>query len=230
MPDLSDRIKHAKNVAEWKVSQTKRIMDTQGKINDFQKQISRKMQVLSESAYNLHALEKLENDELLKICREIDAIHQAIQRTEAEIETIRNEQSPEILESAKMVLSGLICPKCGKDLAGKFCPEHGVEGVRPAATPVVTANGRKCPKCGKSLVDRFCVDCGVEGVDPEDPQENTTATKKQPKEIDPKKKVSAKSTDTEQIKNSEYNLICPQCGKELDMKFCNYCGVEGVEK
>ncbi len=44
------------------------------------------------------------------------------------------------------------CPRCGQDVASKFCPDCGINVTEPP----------KCPKCGATMTSRFCPDCGYD--------------------------------------------------------------------
>ncbi len=48
---------------------------------------------------------------------------------------------------------GWVCPKCGKQATGNFCPECGEKKPAPAGTWI-------CPKCGASNTGKFCPECG----------------------------------------------------------------------
>ena len=49
---------------------------------------------------------------------------------------------------------GWVCPKCGHQATGKFCPECG--------TPKPAPQGSwKCPKCGHEATGKFCPECGT---------------------------------------------------------------------
>lgn len=47
-----------------------------------------------------------------------------------------------------------VCPKCGKTVTGKFCPECGTQKPAPAGSWT-------CPKCGKVNTGKFCDECGT---------------------------------------------------------------------
>ena len=238
MPSIQDRLTHAKNLAEWKVNQQRRILDIQVKISDFEKQIHRSKQLLSDTVYSLYKEKKIQEKELTKVCKDIDTIYLAIEKSKAELEAARNEESPAFVESTPTVYSGLVCPECGMKLTGKFCPTHGVEGV-PASSPTPdtapSKSGLVCPQCGKPVADKFCVQCGVEGVK----QEPKPAPAQEEKPAAPAKAVKTAKTakaspqpKKESKTVEETVLVCPECGKELDkgMKFCNEHGKKGVLK
>jgi len=234
MPNLQDRLTHAKDLAEWKVSQGKRIKDAQVKITDFEKQVQRSKQLLSETTYALHTQNKLQDEELLALCADIDSIYRAIERSEEELERIRNEETPELIDSSKIVFTGLVCPVCGKKLTGKFCPIDGVEGIRIASptTPSVTAafSARVCPKCGKDLKMKFCNDCGVEGVLKTKAAKAPSVKKAETPPADNKPVAKQRKAAPSKSKTVKTELVCPKCKKVLNMKFCNDCGVAGVLK
>lgn len=50
-----------------------------------------------------------------------------------------------------------ICPDCGNENSGKFCPKCGKEKI-------IKQNEEKrfCPSCGNENNDRFCPNCGKE--------------------------------------------------------------------
>lgn len=184
MATLQERLSHAKNVAEWKIDQQARIIQTQKKIDDLIKQAARLMESLALDAYALHQDNKIQK-ELLPVCEEIDSAHHLRENAERELAQIRAENPPELVESELPASGGLVCPVCGQALAGRFCPEHGVEGVaqQPPAAPAQTPSSPEliCPKCGKKLTANFCSDCGLAGVPPgvqEIPKEGHPAVKK----------------------------------------------------
>ena len=49
---------------------------------------------------------------------------------------------------------GVLCPKCGTMITGKFCPECGTPAPAPKAV-------KKCPKCGTETTGKFCPECGT---------------------------------------------------------------------
>ena len=120
--------------------------------------------------------------------------------------------------------SGLHCPECGRSVPKTFCVKCGVKGVKneikneqvtdkPEGEPESTKT--VCPKCGKPLTTKFCNICGSEGV-----TETIKAEEKENK---------VKEIDTvEVIDDIENKLVCPKCGKLVEMKYCNECGEEGI--
>ena len=224
-PTAQDRLKHAKEVAEWRINQGRRILDVQGRINDFEKQVQRSMQILSDTTYSQYKVGKNLLPEINSVCEDIEAIYSALENSRAELEAIKIEEAPSLEESSQ-VYSGLVCPECGKKLTGKFCPVHGNEGIKEAVTYTTSSAAESdliCPECSRPVMDKFCVNCGVEGVKKTSEVEfNST-------------KAAAKSKEPPAVKeekSEEEVLICPDCGKELKdgMKFCNEHGKAGVPK
>ena len=76
-------------------------------------------------------------------------------------------------QPAAVPADGWVCPACGKQAFGKFCPECGAK--KPA-------DGWTCPSCGAVNKGKFCAECGAKkpaaallykcdkcGWEPEDP-------------------------------------------------------------
>jgi len=178
---LQDRIAHAAAVAKWKADQQMRLLKSQSRIGEIEGQIRIQKAALADKTLALYAQEQLTEDDLKQICANIATLHAQIKEQQSLQEAVRSERPPEQqsysaayppaqpAEVPAMPLSGLICPQCGRQLVGRFCPEHGVEGVLPpqAAEPVQTDNATSqlvCPTCGKVLVGRFCPEHGIEGI------------------------------------------------------------------
>lgn len=178
---LQDKIAHAAAVAKWKADQQMRLLRSQGRIGELEGQIRNQKAALADKTLALYAQELLTEDELKQICAAIAGLNDQIKEQHGLQETIRNERPPEqqvysanyppaqSVEIQAAALSGLICPQCGRALVGRFCPEHGVEGVMPPTNPEPVQAGDVtaqlvCPTCGKVLSGRFCPEHGVEGV------------------------------------------------------------------
>lgn len=185
--NIQDRLTHASEVTKWKVDQQSRILKAQNKITDFERQIGKQKAFLANRVYDLFAENKIKNPEVTPICDEIAQLFKAIEDTKIELENIRNEQPPELQEShnIKNIHSGLVCPVCGKELSGKFCPNDGAEGVEPDAGETHSESGLVCPVCGKPVPVKFCMNCGVEGI-PEKKKEEKPKTVEKSKEEKPK--------------------------------------------
>jgi hypothetical protein len=157
-----DKVGNAANVAKWKADQQLRIIKKQGEIRDIENNFYRQKVALSEVVYSLFKNNQIVNEEVLNICSIIAQIEGQIQTEKQNVEAIKQEQPPiQVFEQPPEIInhSGLICPDCGQQLVGKFCPVHGVEGVPPP-----NSSGLVCPICGKALVGKFCPKDGVEGV------------------------------------------------------------------
>lgn len=178
---LQDKIAHAAAVAKWKADQQMRLLRSQSRVNEIEGQIRNQKAALADKALTLYAQAQLLEDELKQICDAIASLHEQIKEQHSLQEAVRSERPPEqqvysatyppaqSVELQPESMSGLVCPQCGRALVGRFCPEHGVEGVAPSQnsesqqSDTVTSQ-MVCPKCGKLLLVRFCPEHGVEGV------------------------------------------------------------------
>ena len=177
---LRDRMEHAANVVKWKADQQRRVLAKQGEIRDVEAQIRTFKSSLGQAALELYESGQLKEKALIEICDQIAESQTTISTKENELESIRNEEPPEEPEGMELPegaeLSGLVCPECGRALVGKFCPEHGVEGVEPEPEPEseeqvvveapVKSDALVCPECGRELSGKFCPEHGLEGVEP----------------------------------------------------------------
>jgi hypothetical protein len=178
---FQDRIAHAAAVAKWKADQQMRLFKSQNRVSEIEGQIRMEKAVLADKALALHAEEQLAEEALQQLCANIAALHAQIKEQQSLQEVIRGERPPEPQvysasyppaqppEPQPESLSGLVCPQCGRQLVGRFCPEHGVEGVQitqnTESVPSADAGPQMvCPQCGKILSGRFCPEHGVEGI------------------------------------------------------------------
>jgi hypothetical protein len=185
---FQNRITHAATVAKWKVDQQTRIFNIQNQIHDLENKIRAKKAELADQALVLYQNNQISEEPLKMICLAIDETHRQIEAKHIEEEHVKHEQAPEMEQYSTKYppqttvtgeKSGLVCPQCGRELLGKFCPIHGVEGVpkvTPIAppsegTPIPVADQLVCPKCHKPLRGIFCPEHGLEGVpfQPENP-------------------------------------------------------------
>jgi len=63
------------------------------------------------------------------------------------------QQEPLQQGAAAPAAGGWVCPKCGTQVTGNFCPECGEKKPAPAGTWT-------CPKCGAVNTGKFCPECG----------------------------------------------------------------------
>lgn len=178
---FQDKIAHAAAVAKWRADQQMRLLKSQNRVGEIEVQIRNQKAALADKALILYEQSQLMEDDLKRICEKVASLHEQIKEQHSLQEAIRNERPPEQqvytstyppIQSVEMQsesMSGLVCPQCERALVGRFCPEHGVEGVIPPRHSEPTqANDsdlqRVCPKCGRLLSVRFCPEHGVEGV------------------------------------------------------------------
>ena len=177
---VQDWFQHQADVVRWKADQQARLFRVQSQVHDLENQIRIQKTALADRAILLFNQSQLTESELVKICTAISELKDRIEQKQAEQETINQERPPQAVDSGINVVlpaSGLKCPVDGQLLAGRFCPEHGLEGI-PVDAPAPPAPGANagssgaqtgatnliCPKCGRTLAGRFCPEHGVEGV------------------------------------------------------------------
>jgi hypothetical protein len=178
---LKDQIAHAAAVTKWKADQQMRLMRSQSRIGECENQIRTVKATLADKALLLYSQEQLVEEDLKQICANISELHRQIKEQQSLQDAIRSERPPEQTIYSSVVptappaetFSGLVCPQCNRPLVGRFCPDHGVEGVpsKPDPEPIEVINVSPqlvCPVCGKVLSVRFCPEDGVEGI----PQSN----------------------------------------------------------
>ena len=172
---VQDWFQHQADVVRWKADQQARIFRVQGQIRDLENQIRNQKAALADRAILLFNQSQLAEPELVQICAGIGELKASITQKQVEQETINQEQPPQAPDTtydSNVPKSGLKCPVDGKLLAGRFCPEHGVEGIPviaaiPPASDATVGTGVSnlvCPVCRKTLNGRFCPEHGAEGV------------------------------------------------------------------
>jgi RNA polymerase subunit RPABC4/transcription elongation factor Spt4 len=173
---FQDRISHAAAVTKWKVDQQSRILKIQGQIRELENRIRVQKANLAEKALELYEQKNLHDQDLILICDEIANIHQEIRGKRNEEDTTKQERPPDMVYSSNLPsdvpigeLSGLVCPQCGRTLMGRFCPEHGVEGVTVSGSTTSdptnqSEGGLVCPTCGRKLTGEFCPEHGSRGI------------------------------------------------------------------
>lgn len=246
---FQNKVTHAANMAKWKIDQTGRILSVQSDINELSSQIDHKKASLADKVYRLYQDSKIDHEELNPLLNEIKDLFLQMQEKESQLESVKAEKPPSLEtqhafsgegkgspavdeeSGAPLELSGLVCPVCGLALVGKFCPEHGGEGVLPkdpglpedtgepgASESVVSSvlpEGKLvCPTCKLPLVGKFCPEHGVSGVPVVRPTEAEQQSVKKDASQEPPVDV----------------LVCPECGQKLVGKFCPEHGIEGIIK
>jgi len=178
---IRDKVTQAANLTKWRVDQQRRLFSKQGEIADLENQVRGLKARLADAALALYLKDLLTEADLKANCSQIAASLEAMAAKKAELDEIRKEKPPEaaytaslpIGEAKEAIPSALICPQCGKELVGLFCPDHGREGVAkpPPDTPFVRGPqvpdqdaSLVCPQCGRLLKGQFCPEHGVEGV------------------------------------------------------------------
>jgi len=172
---VQDWFQHQADVVRWKADQQARIFRVQGHIRDLENQIRNQKAALADRTILLFNQSQLTEPELVQICAAIGELKASIGQKQVEQEAINAEQPPQAPDrtfDSNIPASGLKCPVDGKLLAGRFCPEHGVEGILvdatvsplPNATIGTSTPQLVCPVCRKNLNGRFCPEHGAEGV------------------------------------------------------------------
>jgi hypothetical protein len=159
-----------------------RLFKSQNRIGEIETQIRAEKAVLADKTLVLYGQEQLVEEELREICAGIASFHELIKEQQSLQEAIRSERPPEQgaysstyppTPAQTETISGLVCPQCNRPLVGRFCPDHGVEGVSPSLsaepepTPAADVGADApliCPTCGKVLTVRFCPEHGLEGI------------------------------------------------------------------
>jgi len=184
---IKDRARHAADIAKFKVDQTKRVMYVNNQINEAQGQVRSQKSKLAELTFNLYKSNELHEESLIAICENIDKLYSNILDLEAQRESIKNAQPPNIenyiYQDTNQIpenFSGLVCPVCQRPLRGRFCPVHGKEGVAkdrvdPETISVSNSGPLICPICSKPLKGQYCPQHGVKGVErnPDEPMDNS---------------------------------------------------------
>ncbi|HPL82389.1 MAG TPA: hypothetical protein PLU23_07775 [Anaerolineaceae bacterium] len=136
------KIEHAAAVTKWKADQQIRIVRTQSQISDMEKQIKDRVYGLGEATLALSDRGGVNQPELQPHLHDLNEMRKYLAQLQTTLEAIKNEAPPPPPVEPEMTpvtaytgASGLVCPQCGMVLIGKFCPEHGLEGVVPAPPP-----------------------------------------------------------------------------------------------
>ena len=177
---IKDRLTHAAEMTKWKTDQQMRLLKSQNEVRALEGNVRTEKARLADTVIALNVQGKISENELMEICKEIDQISDQIHKETSLQDLIKQEQSPTLTSysdySAEEPGSGLICPECGRPLIGRFCPEHGIEGI-PTTQNLSTSNEFEenessddissnliCPICKKPLTASFCPEHGIAGV------------------------------------------------------------------
>jgi hypothetical protein len=139
MSKLKNKISHTAVKIKWKVDQQIRINNSQTKENKILSEIGSLRIELADMALRLNDKNELSEESLVEICTKLNQRKFDLQKQQDETQTIKSESPPSELfleaESSieqkcdSTISSGLICPKCNKEIPVRFCPDCGVEGV-----------------------------------------------------------------------------------------------------
>jgi hypothetical protein len=152
-----NKLGSAASMAKWKADQQMRIVRTQNNIHDLENQVKAQKNSLAEAVLGLYAQGNLSEESLKTVCAAIGQLNSQIASVTESLHQIQAEQAPSenqpapaaaapapvaapsAAPSAAPVMINvapapaaavvMVCPQCGQVLKGKFCPEHGVEGV-----------------------------------------------------------------------------------------------------
>ncbi len=137
---IQDRLSHAAAVTKWKADQQVRLLKSQNLIREIENQVRAQKALLADKTLSLYDQKKLTEEELINTCFAIAQLHEQIKEQQNLQEMTKQEHAPELTTYSSSypssvgavsteTLSGLVCPKCNRSLVGRFCPEHGVEGI-----------------------------------------------------------------------------------------------------
>jgi hypothetical protein len=220
---IKDDMSNLADKAKWKANQQMRLINIHNRITQLEGNIKVQKARLADATVKRFYDNQLNDEVLVPICQQIQSLHNEIENLKVQETATRNEKPPENVsiysvanpdEDFEGATSGLICPKCGRALHGKFCPEHGIPGVErkqivPESAREGTSSGLLCPVCGRELTTQFCPFDGAKGVP------------------FPKKETPTQEGFPDAGTNSPI-IVCPVCGKQLTSRFCNQHGVAGV--
>src|SRR5512147_1324452 len=129
---FQDKIAHAAAVAKWKADQQVRLIRGQSRISEIESQIRTQKATLADKTLAIYRQGQLTEEDLLKICDSIAALHEQVKEQQSLQESIRNERPPEQqaysasympsqpAELPAEQMSGLVCPQCHRPLVGRF--------------------------------------------------------------------------------------------------------------
>ncbi len=128
MSTIEGVLSRAAVITRWRAGQAVELLKIQGQIGELEGQASSLKTQLADSVLALYVQGQLGEEQLKVICVSITELQEKIQELRRQQEKIKAEQLP--TQSADSSLSGqLICPKCGKPVPVRFCPDDGTQGV-----------------------------------------------------------------------------------------------------
>jgi hypothetical protein len=153
-----DKLGSAAAAAKWKADQQMRVMHVQNNIHELENQVKAQKTALADAAFGLYQQGQLADVSLQSICAtivqnntQIGALTDNLRQIQAEQAPSENQPVPApapvvtpppapaetspfptMVSAPAPAAPVLVCPECGQVLKGKFCPEHGREGVPQA--------------------------------------------------------------------------------------------------
>jgi|LSQX01.2.fsa_nt_gb hypothetical protein len=132
------KVEHAAAVTKWKADQQIRIVKANKEISDMENQIKERIYILGETTMALADQGNVSQPELQSQLKDLVEMRKYFFQLQSNLEAIKNEAPPPPpvepapnIAQPYPVAQGLVCPQCGRPIVGKFCPEHGLEGVAP---------------------------------------------------------------------------------------------------
>jgi hypothetical protein len=153
-----DKLGPAAAAAKWKADQQMRVMRVQSSIHELENQVKTQKASLADSVMDLYQQGQLADASLQNLCAAIAQNNTQIGALTDNLHQIQAEQAPTEAQPAQAAATApvtpapapipnvvnapaasaipapeapvvLVCPECGQVLKGKFCPEHGREGI-----------------------------------------------------------------------------------------------------
>ncbi len=154
-----DKLGSAAALAKWKAEQQVRIVRAQNAVHDLENQVKTQKASLADSVLDLYAQGVLTDPGLQQACAAITQLNVQVAQANEAVRQIQAEQPPSDNPAPAPAPSPtpapayapppapvqtftspaptpvadtpaqLVCPECGQVLKGRFCPEHGREGV-----------------------------------------------------------------------------------------------------
>lgn len=175
MSGFIDRLRSGAGKAAFEADKLRRIAAEQSSLKTLKEEVKKITQELGALTYDLHGSGRVQQPELVQICRRIDALQAQIASLEEKLEAIRAEEFVE--EAAAATYTGRVCPRGHGPIApeNNFCVHCGAAAI-VAAPP--QSQGPVCDECGADLPReaRFCTECGRPLVRKETADKNAQKT------------------------------------------------------